>query len=263
VSNNSALEVLFCSDNKIKSLDIRNNTSLRELFCSYNELTILDISENTALEKVYCYHNLLTDLDVSNNTSLKNLDFSLNLLTSLDITNNTDLESLACSNNELQSLEISKNYALNDLDCSLNHLISLDLSQNFTLAYLNAKDNPNLYCIQIIDSAKAANDHHWHKDDWAIYSEDCRTVGVDEEIDELNDISISPNRASDYIEITNLGEHTGSPLGDIKIYNSLGECVLTPLAFGEGPGVRLDISPLPPGVYFVRIGYENRKFIKY
>jgi hypothetical protein len=34
-------------------------------------------------------------------------------------------------------------------------------------------------------------------------------------------------------------------LKDLKIYNSL--------AFGEGPGVRLDISTLIQGVYFLRM----------
>jgi hypothetical protein len=52
---------------------------------------------------------------------------------------------------------------------------------------------------------------------------------------------------------------------DLKIYNSLGECVLSPLAFGEGPGVRLDISALTQGVYFLRLnnGKEmlNESFI--
>jgi hypothetical protein len=54
---------------------------------------------------------------------------------------------------------------------------------------------------------------------------------------------------------------------DLKIFNSLGECVLSPagggvcaadgggnpISFGEGPGVRLDISALSSGLYFINI----------
>jgi photosystem II stability/assembly factor-like uncharacterized protein len=72
---------------------------------------------------------------------------------------------------------------------------------------------------------------------------------------EHSGITISPNPASDYIDI-NLGRWTPSVRwspSDLKLYNSLGECVLSPLAFGEGPGVRLDISALPPGLYFISI----------
>ena len=79
--------------------------------------------------------------------------------------------------------------------------------------------------------------------------------------DPNNTIIISPNPASDYIEIR-LDEVILSEAKDLKIYNTLGECVITPLAFGEGMGVRLDISPLPPGVYIVRFGDRVSKFIK-
>jgi hypothetical protein len=149
------------------------------------------------------------------------------------------------------------------LSCYNNQLTNLNISNNPVLEYLSTRNNPNLFCIQVSDSSLAANKTNWYKDDWAIYSEDCTGVGVDEEIDESNDISISPNPASDYIEINVENRHAYSLQQEINIYNSLGECVLTPLAFGEGTGVRLDVSPLPPGVYFVRIGNENRKFIKY
>jgi hypothetical protein len=128
---------------------------------------------------------------------------------------------------------------------------------------LDARGNPNLFCIQVKDSSLAANKTDWFIDDWAIYSEDCSTVSVEDGGYKSNDISISPNPASDYIEINVENRHACSLQENLKIFNSLGECVLTPLAFGEGTGVRLDLSPLPPGVYFIRIGYENRKFIKY
>jgi hypothetical protein len=131
---------------------------------------------------------------------------------------------------------------------------------------MRANFNKNLRCIQVKDSAKAAKNHYWHKDKWAIYSEDCSSVGVDEGIDVSNDITISPNPASDYIEI-NFGRWTPSVRwspSDLTIYNSLGECIinLTP-ALSEGEGARIDVSPLAPGLYFVTFNDETGLFIKY
>ncbi|MCO5252724.1 MAG: T9SS type A sorting domain-containing protein [Candidatus Kapabacteria bacterium] len=87
------------------------------------------------------------------------------------------------------------------------------------------------------------------------------------------DFSIFPNPATEYIEISS---HTINPTvnrrvdegSEIKIYNTLGECVrnLTPPAHpstGSGSGnLRVDISHLPRGVYYLRIGSRTRMFVK-
>ncbi|PKL86233.1 MAG: hypothetical protein CVV22_03480 [Ignavibacteriae bacterium HGW-Ignavibacteriae-1] len=54
-----------------------------------------------------------------------------------------------------------------------------------------------------------------------------------------------------------------SEVSEIKILNMLGECVrnLTP-TLSEGEGVRIDVSSLAPGMYFIRIGNKVQKFIK-
>jgi hypothetical protein len=51
---------------------------------------------------------------------------------------------------------------------------------------------------------------------------------------------------------------------EIKIYNTLGECVidLTPTPLLTGEGQRIDISHLPVGAYFVRIGSQTAMFVK-
>jgi len=77
----------------------------------------------------------------------------------------------------------------------------------------------------------------------------------------LDIISIRPNPATDYIYI-NLVDV--SVFGGVKIYNMLGECVshFTP-TLSEGEGVRIDVSHLSPGVYFVRYGSHAEKFVKW
>lgn len=73
---------------------------------------------------------------------------------------------------------------------------------------------------------------------------------------------ISPNPTSDYIEINSplIKEAGGVP--EIKIYNTLGEWVLTVGAIGNSPTHRIDVSHLPPAVYFMQIGDKTGIFVK-
>jgi hypothetical protein len=88
--------------------------------------------------------------------------------------------------------------------------------------------------------------------------------------------TISPNPASDYIEISGssviLSEAKSrngvetSVAHPVLIFDLLGMEITTPnltptLSEGEGV-VRLDVSSLSPGVYFIRVGNELRKFVK-
>jgi hypothetical protein len=80
------------------------------------------------------------------------------------------------------------------------------------------------------------------------------------------DFEVSPNPTTDFIEIS-VGANGRSPLqSDVSIYNVLGEIQATPNPTPTLPasreGVRIDISSLPPGMYFVRIGDKVGKFIK-
>jgi minor extracellular serine protease Vpr len=85
---------------------------------------------------------------------------------------------------------------------------------------------------------------------------------IDEIIGDGNSYYCYPNPAEDYIEITQPSE--GS---EIEICNLLGECVLsTSVNFvgtsASGGQVRLNISHLPVGVYFIRIGEQVSIFVK-
>lgn len=86
---------------------------------------------------------------------------------------------------------------------------------------------------------------------------------------------IHPNPASEYIEIfcgsigacSNENNIWASPNASlIMIYNTLGQCVVTTSAFpstGSGSDMmRIDISHLPNGVYYLRIGNQTQMFVK-
>jgi hypothetical protein len=263
IDNNPALELIIIENNLLGNLDVTKNLNLKELYCSSNPLKSLDLTQNPKLTRLGCISNQLTSLDISNNISIDYLYCPFNELTNLDVSNNTALRDLSCYSNKLTNLVVSNNPELTVLACWSNNLSNLDISDCPKLGLFNAKDNPNLYCIEVMDSSQAANNPNWQKDATAIYSEDCSTVSVNDNVNDMHDISVSPNPASDYIEINVGNRHACSLQENLKIYNSLGECVLTPLAFGEGTGVRLDVSPLAPGLYFVTFNDETGLFIKY
>ena len=150
----SALTILDCSDNGLKTLDVSKNTALKELYCADNNLTALDLSKNTKLvtiDAMYnslktlnvakctkltylnCWKNQLTALDVSKNTRLTSLDVGYNKLTALDISGNTKLNELFCSDNKLTKLNISKNTKLTKLNCSKNSIKTLNIGANSAL----------------------------------------------------------------------------------------------------------------------------------
>ena len=91
-------------------------------------------------------------------------------------------------------------------------------------------------------------------------------------VDNLRDdqIYLSPNPACDFIEISGINpmlkhgvDGTLVDVSDVKIYNVFGQRVnLTPALPASREGVRIDVSGLMPGMYFVRIGDRLGKFVK-
>jgi hypothetical protein len=86
-----------------------------------------------------------------------------------------------------------------------------------------------------------------------------RNTGIEEQV---TSITISPNPAGDYIDVMLNG--VKEPVLSVKVYDVLGTCVRThPLAPSqEGETIRIDVSGLAAGVYFVRVGGKMYKFVK-
>lgn len=103
----SGVDEMVFSFEKIGSLKgIEFFTALTKLYCSGNKLTSLDVSKNTALTQLYCSDNKLTSLDVSKNTALTALECYKNQLTSLDVSKNTALSRLYCYSNQIKGVEM-------------------------------------------------------------------------------------------------------------------------------------------------------------
>ncbi len=78
------------------------------------------------------------------------------------------------------------------------------------------------------------------------------------------DFSLSPNPAADFIEIS-VGSRHALTNTDIRIFNVFGEMVSTSVCSADtsaSGGHRIDVSGLPSGVYFVRVGDKVSKFVK-
>ena len=93
---------------------------------------------------------------------------------------------------------------------------------------------------------------------------DMTTTGV-EEFKYNHNFSVFPNPTSDFITISIPSLNNGlQPLVQkVQIFDMLGIEIkdLTP-ALSKGEGVRIDVSKLPAGVYFIRIGDKVEKFVK-
>ena len=73
---------------------------------------------------------------------------------------------------------------------------------------------------------------------------------------------VSPNPATDYIEISTDMSFLSNRESPIKIYNTFGESVMSVGAGSEPAPTRIDISHLPVGLYFIQSGNCFSKFIK-
>ncbi|MBE9487554.1 MAG: Ig-like domain-containing protein [Bacteroidetes bacterium] len=151
-SNNTALTVLYCSDNAgITGIDVSQNTALTSFICYGTQISTLDISNNIALTSLNCSSTQITKLDVSSHIALKKLICSYTGITELNVSNNLALTDLSCMKLAIKTLDISKNLALNALSCSDTKITELNISNN--------KELSNLICynidISILDVSKA------------------------------------------------------------------------------------------------------------
>lgn len=205
IADFTALQVLYCDDNNLTSLDVSALVNLTDLNCSNNNLGAVDVSQNPALLILRCSNSGISTLDITANPQLLELYVSFNQLTSLDTSFNAGLNVLQCSNNQLTSLDVTAaGDLLVELLCSGNQLEgTIDLSQNNALVTFNGTGNSSLYCIQVANAADAEagiNQYAmWSEDAFAVYSENCADIvtyvpddafeeylinqGVDDELD--------------------------------------------------------------------------------
>ena len=195
----------------LTSLDLSANTELQNISCNVTGLTSLDLGFNSELIDLYANNTNLTSLDVGNASNLEKLIVSdIPTLTSIDVTSNFSLDEFDCSGSILiggsgpvKEIDFSQNYSLISLKVNNAGLTSLDVSNlsslvnvkcndndleylnvantnnanmgNFSNIALDARNNPNLTCIQI-DNGFTPSTPNWEKDATASYSILCPTT---------------------------------------------------------------------------------------
>ena len=106
------LRYLYCTNNKLKSIDVNKCVKLRELFCGGNDFSDLDITALANLEQLNCSNNNLSNLDLSTSSKLFYLNCSNNNLTELYVGNITNLAYLEFYGTKIRTIDISKNIGL-------------------------------------------------------------------------------------------------------------------------------------------------------
>ena len=227
----TSLKYFYCNDNQIDSLDISNNTSLIKLICPNNNLTALDVSANIALKELSCDNNPLTIITL-NDTSLLQLGFSNTYLTTIDLSNNINLEVAFINNSNLSSIDLNGATNLRLLSIADNQLTSLDISTNINLEILNAvnndlsyldlrngnninlfanvKQNPDLYCISVDDTALA--NINWTVnnsiDSQHYFSLDCNSTAINE----------APQQKKQLLKIVNILSKESEPASNTPLF---------------------------------------------
>jgi len=121
----------------------------------------------------------------------------------------------------------------------------------------------------IIGDIWVNNLYHHENEVWAATDNGIYKTSIEELITSIDvniekDFMLSPNPATDYLEVT-LSNHTlKGVVESVRVFDVLGVTVKTPPSplFLEGESLRLDVSHLPAGVYFVSVGDIVQKFVK-
>ena len=99
---------LYCSGNKLTSLDVRKFPRLNLLYCDGNQLTSLDLSKNPWMEWLKCENNRIESLDFSKCPHILYAICNNNRLSSLKLKDNDKLCYLyAYGNSGLKTLDVS------------------------------------------------------------------------------------------------------------------------------------------------------------
>lgn len=144
VSRCQSLEILYCRNGSVASVDVSHNPELNVLSCAYSPLfQAVDVSHNPKLSMLdFWGSSLLSSIDVSHNPELTDLTcIGSPLLTSLDLSNNPELDDLIVSDCRLTSLNLSHCPKLEWVSCEGNGIASITLGNHPDLGYFDCCGN--------------------------------------------------------------------------------------------------------------------------
>jgi ELWxxDGT repeat protein len=178
ISTNTNLEILHIENTGINNLDISSNANLVELKCEKSALTTIDISANFNLKKLYLNGNQFTTFELASTSQLEELNIGDNPLESISIDNALQLKQLFINNatGSLNTIDASPFSMLETIDVSNSNLSNFKINVG-NITSFDARNNPNLTCIEIDDVATAIT-RFINKDAAANFSTSCNDTSV-------------------------------------------------------------------------------------
>ena len=149
------LKYLYCSSNKIISIDVSNYISLTYLDCSYNKITKLVLHNTPKLRTLCCRENQIINLDLVGHgphNAFKVLHCDTNELTELNLQGLINIQEVYCFSNKLNLLCLKDCKNLTKLNCSTNRLTKLDLQGLTNLRHLYCESNQLTNIINLSDA---------------------------------------------------------------------------------------------------------------
>lgn len=144
------------NDTTLKSIDVSGMKKLENISINTTKLESLNVDSVSKLKSLYCYDCKLSTISLNGVDSITYVDLAVN---------------------NLKSIVIPKLVKLNTLKLGYNKFESLDLSNLTSTTTIVCNENPNLFCINVADSAVAAVNfakNIWVKDQQASFGTQCK-----------------------------------------------------------------------------------------
>jgi len=225
ISYFSNLQILFCSENLITSINFSNNNILQSLFCNNNLLSSLTLNNLPNLADVHCSGNLITEIDLST-TGFAQGDFS----------NNPNLGTIQLKNGVTNLCIILLMQGV-DYTCSMflncPSLVHVCLDQQDIDSSMFYSSSPQEFVTFNTNSNCTLSSEYFEK----------------------NVLKIYPNPFNDYLS---LSSESKVNIEKVTIYNALGQTVYTNTSNFEN----IDVSQLKTGYYLIEIVSDQGKKIE-
>ncbi|EIA07528.1 T9SS type A sorting domain-containing protein [Flavobacterium frigoris] len=156
ITNFINLNIFYCSENSLSSINLSGLVNLYFLDCSNNTISTLDVSSLRSFQSLICSNNNLSGLDLRGLANFQELDCKYNVLSSLNVSGLTKLKYIDCSSNQLTSLNVTGLTNLISLHFNFNQVTTFDCSTLINLQSLGCNNN-KIASLNVIDLVKLSS----------------------------------------------------------------------------------------------------------
>lgn len=282
------IQNLYCNDNELETIILTGCNKLQDLYCFKNNIKQIDLSDATALKLFSCTANQITDVNLSKQSNLTQLFIADNKLSSIDLSHCPKLKEAWVMDNQIEKLDLTQNTLLSQLYMARNKISSVLLGENKNIkkiyAFSNRIAQENMTSLMralpdrtddfkgqifIVDLQNPKEENICLSSDvqevvrknWIVYDyngNDKIEYGGFNSVAPLEPslLSVYPIPAREALTIS----FQGSQSCNYVIFDATAKVVdMGPLASDEP--LRLDLKKWTPGVYFIKVNDEIRRFV--